>query len=45
VRFVNSAAFSPLVSTFGTYAVRNVNSHSPNRAGLTKCTGKPDPPP
>jgi hypothetical protein len=45
VQNVNGATISRLVLTFGTYAVRNVNAPRRFGARLTKCTGKPRPPP
>jgi hypothetical protein len=45
VRNVNRPRVRALVLTFGTHTVRNVNAASIARARLTKCTGKPSPPP
>jgi hypothetical protein len=45
VRNVNRASARALLLTFGTYAVRNVNGAHARRPRLTKCTGKPSPPP
>jgi hypothetical protein len=45
VHFVNRTPTATAVLTFGTYAVRNVNASRRTRTLLTKCTGKPGPPP
>jgi hypothetical protein len=45
VHFVDREGSTWLVSTLSTYTVRNVNRRLAAGARLTKCTGKPRPPP